>query len=232
MLVFDADGTLWTGDVGLDLFLHALEFEDFRPDATDALRVEAAALGIETRALSSVEIARALFRAFEADTYDHARAFAMMAWAFAGFTEEEMLAYAERVLAKVRITDRVIEVSRNAVAWALEREINVTICSASPRAVVEVGARLFGLAPSDVIAVTPSVRANVLEARLIDGPLPYAEGKVARLQVDRASFSLLGAFGDSAADAHFLRLAEVPVAVQPSPALRALATEIPGLILV
>ncbi len=232
MLVFDADGTLWTGDVGLDLFLHALATDTFRAAANDALAAEAAVLGIESNGLSARDIARRLFRAYEANVYDHARAFAMMAWAFAGFTEAEMLTYAEHVLSSVNLSSRIIEVSRVAVGWALEREINVTICSASPRAVVEVGARHFGLGPSDVIAVTPSARASVIEPRLIDGPLPYAEGKVACLKSERASFTVLGAFGDSAADAHFLRLAVVPVAVHPAPALRALAQEIPYLIVV
>ncbi len=230
MLVFDADGTLWTGDVGLDLFVHALESSSFKPEARDALAAEAATLGLVSASLSAVDVARALFVAYEADRYDHARAYAMMAWAFAGFSEAEMLAYAELVLEKVRIGERLIDSSRAALEWAQQEGINVTICSASPRAVVEVGARHFGLAPRDVIAVTPSVTASVLQPRLVDGALPYAEGKVARLRSERASFHLLGAFGDSAADAHFMRLAEVPVAVQPSSALRALLPEIPRVI--
>lgn len=228
MLVLDADGTLWTGDVGLDLFTRALAEGAFKEVARDALAAEARANGVTLdAAASATEAARALLEAHDRGAYAHGPAYAMMAWAFAGFSEIELLAFAERVAEEVSVERRLIAETREVVTWAQRRGVSVTLCSASPKVIVDVGARLFDLTPEDVIAVTPCVRDGVLLPALIDGPLPYGEGKVARLRSERPRHALLGAFGDSAADVHFLRLARVPVAVQPAPALRALIPELP-----
>ena len=52
-MVFDADGTLWSGDVGDDLFFHATERDLLREDARDALVELADGHGLDTHGTPS-----------------------------------------------------------------------------------------------------------------------------------------------------------------------------------
>ena len=230
-LVFDADGTLWSGDVGVDLFSAVMERGAIRELAVPQLRAEAQAAGVDPK-LPTADLARALLRANELGQYENARAFAMMAWVFAGYSEQEMLQFAEEVVLDVRLSERAFDYARTVIAWARSREIAVKICSASPRSIVEVGARIFGLSADDVIAVTPAVLDGVLAPELVPGPLPYAEGKVARLREHLPEAQLLGGFGDSLADLHFLQLCAVPVAVKPAAGLRKVVASTPRMLLI
>jgi phosphoserine phosphatase len=221
LLVFDADGTLWSGDVGVDLFSTAIHERLFRDEVVPALRDEAQHCGVDASG-SPEEIAVRLLAANERGAYDNARAFGMMAWAFAGFEESEMTALARKVVRERRLDERIHTFVRPVLAWAHENGVGVVICSASPVAIVEAGAELLGLSPAGVIAVTPEIEAGRLAARLIPGATPYGEGKVTRLRERHPSARLLAGFGDTAGDAPFLRLASVAVAVEPHAKLRAL----------
>jgi len=237
-LAFDADGTLWTGDVGVDLFEAFLEARGARSEAEEALRREAEAHGVAAEG-GAHEIARALYDAFNAERYPEDRAFAMMAWAFAGWGEDEVAAFAERVL-EARGIDARIRASLGAVIeWARARGVDVFVVSASPRAIVVRGVRRLGVAAERVFAMTPAVRGGRLAPELAEAAT-YGDGKVRALAravpaLAAAPFAqgespILAAFGDSAYDAPMLRAARVPVAVAPSPRLTALAGTIPSLI--
>jgi phosphatidylglycerophosphatase C len=221
LLVFDADGTLWSGDVGVDLFSTAIQEHLFRDDAIPALRREAEDCGVDSTG-GAEEIALRLLTANERGEYENARAFGMMAWAFAGFEETEMTALARRVVRERRLDERVHAYVRPVLGWARAREIPVVVCSASPLAIVVAGVELLGIAPADVIAVTPEVVSGRLTARLVAGATPYGEGKVARVRERFAGARVLAGFGDTAGDAPFLRLASVAVAVEPHAKLREL----------
>jgi phosphatidylglycerophosphatase C len=221
LLVFDADGTLWSGDVGVDLFSTAIEERLFREAVAPALRHEAEHCGVDASG-SPEEIAVRLLAANERGAYENARAFGMMAWAFAGFEESEMKALARKVVRERRLDERIHAFVRPVLEWARAREVDVAICSASPIGIVVAGAELLGVAPVAVIAVTPEVEAGRLAARLVPGATPYGEGKVARLRERYGSARVLAGFGDTAGDAPFLRLASVAVAVEPHAKLREL----------
>lgn len=227
MLAFDADGTLWRGDVGFDLFEAAIEASVFREAVRDALLEEARSAGLEPSGpldQLAMQLAEANLRGHYAD----ARAFGMMAWVFAGFTEAEMAEFAARVVEERRVANRVFPYAEEVLAWARRQGVEVVVCSASPRAIVVAGVAALGLTEADVIAVTPATEGGVLAARLIEGPMPYAEGKAARLASERGGRTLLAGFGDTAADAHFMRLARQAVAVSPHPKLAAL--DVPGMV--
>ncbi|MCC6557362.1 MAG: HAD-IB family phosphatase [Polyangiaceae bacterium] len=234
-LAFDADGTLWTGDVGIDLFEAFLEARGARAEAEEALRREAEAHGVAAEG-GAHEIARALYDAFNAERYPEDRAFAMMAWAFAGWAEDEVAAFAERVLEARGIDARIRASLRAVIDWARARGVDVVIVSASPRVIVERGVRRLGVAPGRVFAMTPAVRGGRLAPELAEPPT-YGDGKVRALAravpalaAGAGESPILAAFGDSAYDAPMLRAARVPVAVAPSPRLAALAGTIPGLL--
>jgi len=230
LLASDADGTLWDGDVGFDLFAALLAARGVREAAREALAAEARAIGAADDGDASTLAAR-LYDAYEADRYAHDRAFAMMAWAFAGWAEDEVAAFAARVLDDGRIDARIRPELVAIFRWAEARGVEVYVVSASPIGIIHAAAPRLGIARDRVVAMTPASANGTLLPSLA-GPIVYGEGKLAALERARpgAREALLGAFGDSAYDAAMLRAARVPVAVTPAPGLAALAPTIPGLV--
>ncbi len=230
MLVFDADGTIWTGDVGFDLFTAALARKAFRDDVREALASEAKGLGLSSDGNANV-LAERLLDAFAEGAYDDARAFAMMAWAFAGFSVDEMEEFAREVIKREEVESRVIPPVRDTLRWAQSQEIEIVICSASPVSIVVAGVQHLGIGPDQILAAVPEVsKSGKLLPRLAPPGMPYGEGKVTALERARPGRPLLAGFGDSGGDAFFLRKAHVPVAVGPSPRLLEQAASIPGLV--
>lgn len=229
-VVLDADGTIWSGDVGFDLFGAALRESALRDEARPRLADEAAAIGVSTEGSASA-IAERLLAANLEGRYPNGPAFAMMAWSFAGFGADEMRAFAAAVVVRERVARRVFPFVEPLFAWARSAGVRITVCSASPHTVVEAGVAHLGLVEGDVIAVTPAIEQGRLCDRLISGDAPYAEGKVARLDAERPGHTLIAGFGDSAGDAHFLRRASVAVGVRPHAALVELCRDAPNFVL-
>src|SRR5262249_12812666 len=117
VIAFDADGTLWSGDIGIDTFERMLETRALKAEAGPALRREAAAHGIEAPA-DPTEAARALYRAYERGAYPERDAFQMMAWAFAGYRVEEARAFGLDVVEKVGLAARLHAEVLPVIAWA------------------------------------------------------------------------------------------------------------------
>src|SRR6185437_6994743 len=231
----DADGTLWEGDVGVELFEALLADGDVREAAREALVEEARAFGVVVPAGGdATAVARALYEAHVAGAYPNDRAFAMMAWAFAGHTRGEVRACADRVLEARGFEGKLRPALRAVLAWAGERGVPVYVVSASPLEIVLSAAERLGIGADRVAAMTPAVGADGVLLPRLAGPAVYGEGKLTALDRVRpgARDALLAAFGDSPYDAHLLRAAHVPVAVAPSPALTALAHTIPGMVVV
>jgi phosphoserine phosphatase len=225
----DADGTIWDGDVGFDLFGALLAERGVREAARDALAAEARSIGIAAEGDANA-LATALFAAYGEDRYPHDRAFAMMAWAFAGWHRDELRAFCDWVLDRGGIEERVRPGLRAVFAWAKDNGVDAYVVSASPIEMVLAATARMGLASNRVVAMTPAVDpSGVLQPRL-SGPIVYGEGKLAALELTRPGASLLAAFGDSAYDAAMLRVAQVPVAVTPAPALAAIAGTIERLV--
>jgi phosphoserine phosphatase len=202
-----------------------------RDAARDALAAEATALGLAAEGDANA-LTAALYDAYKADRYAHDRAFAMMAWVFAGWRVDELAGFCAEVLRAGRIEARVRPELREILGWAARRGVEVYVVSASVRTMIEVAVAPLGIAPERVAAMTPAVDGDGVILPRLDGPIVYGEGKLAALERARggAPGGILGAFGDSAYDAAMLRAARVPVAVTPVPALVALAPTIPGVV--
>lgn len=234
LLASDADGTIWDGDVGIDLFEAVLASRGAREAAREALAAEARSIGLAAEGDANA-LAAALYEAYKIDRYPHDRAFAMMAWVFAGHHRDELGALCERVLREGRLEARIRPELRAIFAWAASRGVEVYVVSASARAMVELAVRHLGIAADHVAAMTPALSADGVLLPELDGPIVYGEGKLAALERARggaslASTALLGAFGDSVYDAAMLRAARLPVAVTPTPGLVALGPTIAGLV--
>ncbi len=229
-LAFDADGTLWSGDVGFDLFKAALAARALRPAARTALAAEAHAAGLTASGHEEAnEIAIRLFAAWAAGDIGDERAFRMMAWAFAGFGEDEMLAFADETQRASGLATRIHRPAREVIRWAHGAGIEVWVVSASPRAAVVAGARHFEIDASRVIGVTPIVASGVLTTELQE-PISFDAGKPLAFAAHAPRTTLLAAFGDTASDVPLFLAAHLGVAVGPNDRLRAAASTVPGLV--
>jgi phosphatidylglycerophosphatase C len=229
LVAFDADGTLWSGDVGADIFDALVRVNGVRGEALGGLLVEAANFGVAVEG-SPTEVAYTLDRSVALELYPEARALAMVAWAFAGWDPTDVEAFARKVVAETDVVGRIHPEVLPLLAWAREHDVEAWVVSASPRAIAVAGAALVGIPPERVLAMTPAIDAGRIAPRL-EGPVTYAEGKRDALRAARQHAVVLGAFGDSGYDAALLREGRVPVAVHPKESLRAASASIPGLLL-
>src|SRR4051812_19639424 len=74
LLASDADGTIWDGDVGIDLFEAVIASRGVREAAREALAAEARSIGVPVEGDANA-LTVALYEAFKADRYPHDRAF-------------------------------------------------------------------------------------------------------------------------------------------------------------
>jgi phosphatidylglycerophosphatase C len=227
LLAFDADGTLWEGDIGHDSFHALLGARAVREAARGPLADEARRHGLPDGGDGN-DIARALYEAYLAGRYPEDRACAMMAWVFAGFTHGECDAFAREAMARVGLEQRLQGEIKPVLAWARAENVDLWIVSASPRAPVEAAARVVGLDPYKVIAATPAEDSDgTLLPHVID-PMPYDEGKAECLRRAAPGVPVLAAFGNGSFDAPMLWLAALPVAVRPTPGLVERLASTPG----
>ncbi len=225
----DGDGTLWTGDVGEDLFHTFLREGKVEPAAVVAMRREA-----RDHALSDAgtgrEVAQRMYDAYLAGRFPEERLCEMMAWCFAGWTESDLRAFAREVVDKGKLSTRIQEEVRRVLERVRAAGIEIVLVSASPMAVVlEAGSRL-GFSREQVVAALPQIGdGRVLPE--VERPIPYGGGKVARLR-ERvgAERTLYAAFGDNVFDVALLASARLPFAVRPKPRLRAQAHQVPQLV--
>ena len=228
LLAFDADGTLWSGDVGIDLFEALLRAQLVHPHAESALAAEAYSFGLSTSGGANA-LAKALYASFQRGEYPEEKAFGMMAWVFGGWLLDDLGGFARDVLKTQDHTARIRESMRRLVQWAHDRGIRVAVVSGSPRTIVELGVALFGISGDNVVATTPRTRDGVVLPEL-DGPVIYADKKVQGLRARLGSQPILAAFGDSGYDADLLQASRIPVAVNPKPGLIAAMSSIPNIV--
>jgi phosphoserine phosphatase len=225
----DGDGTLWSGDVGEDLFHAFLEQGRVEPPALEGLRKEAAAHGFSD-AGGGIDVARRLYAAYVDGRFPEERICELMAWCFGGWTVGELRRFARDVIERGGLGTRLHGELGRVLDRARSAGIAVVLVSASPRAVVVEAASRVGIAESDVVAASPPIDGDIVRPD-VDRPIPYGDGKVARLrQRIGQSREIYAAFGDNSFDVAMLSTANVGVAVRPKPRLRARAHEVAGLV--
>jgi phosphoserine phosphatase len=229
VLAFDGDGTLWSGDVGEDVFHYAVSRQLLREAARQALAAEAARHGIDPGGSASA-LADRLFKAYVAGEYPERDVCAMMAWCYAGFSVPELDLLIEHAFEEKQLATRLTRELEPVFAFTRTEGLRVIVVSASPQPVVERAARFWNLAPGDIAACPPAVSGDSLLPYLA-APVPYAEAKLSALGALAGDHRLLASFGDNVFDIELLRAARVPVAVRPKPALRARLAEVPGVVL-
>ena len=213
----DGDHTLWKGDVGEAMFEMAIEDGKLRPEAATHLASEAHTWGVAIESDDPNAIGKALLAAHRADRYPPQPAFAMMAWAFAGWPLEELDGYCEEFLDRFGFDDRKRASLTPALDWAAEHDVPFWLVSASPLFIAAAAALRLGLPKERVVAMTPAAAAGVLLPYL-GVPATYGPGKPARL-AERSDAKLLAGMGDSDYDLALMEAAAIAVAVGSKPSL-------------
>ncbi|MGD0528858.1 MAG: haloacid dehalogenase-like hydrolase [Polyangiaceae bacterium] len=225
----DGDGTLWSGDVGEDLFHAFVEHGEVAEPALEALRREAREHALSD-AGAGADVARRIYAAYVEGHFPEERVCEVMTWCYAGWTRDRVQAFARDVVGRcgleARLHAEVLRVLERARGAGLE----TVLVSASPFAVVaEAGARV-AFTPERVVAARPRYEGEVMVAD-VERPIPYGPGKVSRLTERVGPGRILyAAFGDNVFDVALLGSARIGVAVRPKPRLRARAHEVAGLV--
>jgi phosphoserine phosphatase len=178
-VVFDADGTLWRGDVGED-FLRYLAFEGHVPRGSWA----------------SYE------RLLEGD---HAAAYAFAVEVMAGLHEEALTTLAQAFFTR-RYEGRIFPGMRRFVEAVRARGLRPWVCSASPFWSVVPGAAALGIAQGQVVAVECE-RVEGRLSRRVHLPVTCGKGKVQALTQRLVGRPVL-AVGNGALDLDMLAWAE------------------------
>jgi phosphoserine phosphatase len=223
-IAFDADGTLWSGDVSEDVFGRAVAERLIREDAREALSAAAARFDLSTDG-SPTEIAARIFGAYREHLFPERETCEMMTWCYAGWTFAELAEFARRSLQALGIGARLHRELEPVVDWARAEGIRTIVVSASPRTIVEEGAGLWQFSPADIAASDPEAAGERILPRM-RGEVPYESAKCRAGERLIGEAEWLASFGDNLYDIDMMRAARLGVAVKPKLALRKL---LPGL---
>jgi len=225
----DGDGTLWTGDVGEDLFHGFLRRGPVEPAAFEALSREARDHHLSD-AGTGPDIARRIYSAYLAGGFPEERICEIMTWCFAGWRRADARAFAAEVVGGAGLASRWQREVVAVLEQARAEGIRVILVSASPFDVVAEAGALMGFAETDVVAARPRYEDDVMLPE-VDRPIPYAAGKVTRLRRQAGEGHVAyAAFGDNVFDIALLASARLGVAVRPKPRLVGRAHEVAGLV--
>ncbi len=225
----DGDGTLWSGDVGEDLFHAFLDHGRTEPEALDAIR-RIARHHSESDAGTGADVARRIFRAYAEGRFPEETLCELMAWCFAGWTRGEVRAFAGDVVRRGGLAARLHDEVHAVLDRARAAGITVVLVSASPIAVVLEAGSSVGFDEAHVVATRPFYRGDVMLSD-VERPIPYGAGKVTGLRRCLGDERpLYAAFGDNAFDIHLLASATVAVAVRPKSRLRERAGDLPAMV--
>jgi phosphoserine phosphatase len=228
-IAFDGDGTLWSGDVGDDLWDAARAKSVFRPPAVQPLYAEARAHGLPEQ--PSVDgMAAAINDAYVTHAFPEERMYELIAWCFAGWERGPVREFCREVLDRRRHVAQLHAEALAVLEWAMARGIRVLVVSASPRDIVEEASVPARVKPTNVLASTPRYDASGVMQAEVFRPIPYGPGKVRAIREAIGTTPLWAAFGDNAFDVAMLSEARVAVAVRPKDRLRAREADVPGII--
>ena len=240
--VFDADHTLWNGDIGDAAFGAAadaglLSAATWRGPVVDWARGWGLSVGDDpvagTRAIfAAVESgalqATATARGLDASAWKGSL-YAMQAWVYAGLRRDDVAAFGERLFAQ-GFAERIWEDMRAVVDGLRARGVQVLIASASHGALVVPGAQRLALADDAVAGMEPVVDGDgVIQPAIAQDT--YGPGKASVVRRLLGGRRPLLAFGDSvlATDRELLALAHQGVAVATKGAHREAALHDPRL---
>ena len=174
-----------------------------------------------------VAIARAVFQAYLEHKMPEDLICEVIAWACAGWREDEVVTFARDVVVRGGVASRRHLELEPVFAWARDAGVEAFLVSASPRPVVEAAGALWGFDREHTLATTARFERGIMVTHVVR-PIPYGPGKAVQLEARLGGRVLLAAFGDNVFDVPMLQAARVPVVVEPKPRLLARLVEMGG----
>ncbi|MCH2109168.1 MAG: haloacid dehalogenase-like hydrolase [Polyangiaceae bacterium] len=207
IVAFDADGTLWSDDVGVLTFHYCLRHRLLAEESRERLALEVRQLGLSFPAQARAsELATILENARAEGKYAERPYTEMQVWAYAGLTENQLEDYTIQALQEAN-HDQAIHSGMVAIARELrDRGIQTAVISASPQIVARVAASPLGFASSEVLGGLLIQRNGSLSHEWAY-PLPYGDDKVRAGETRFPKRPWLAAFGDSDFDLPMMRKA-------------------------
>jgi phosphoserine phosphatase len=190
--VFDCDGTLWSGDSGMDFFYWEIE------------------QGLISREAADWALER--YRLYKAGTVDELSICGDMVTIHRGVSEARIRDAAKSFFAEhfeKRIFAELRELTRLLAAQGCE----VWAVSSTNNWVVEAGAERFGIPAGRVLAATVAIEADCASDRLLRVPTDELKATAIREVIARPVDSV---FGNSMHDFAMLEIARDPYAVNPN----------------
>lgn len=195
IVVFDCDGTLWSGDSGHGFMVWSLE------------------QGIVSRSTSDWMDTR--YRAYVAGTVGEAQICGEMVQIYSGLREQELRSAAARYFAE-HVQPHIFSEVAALVAKLQAASVELWAVSSTNKWVVAEGVRNFGIPEKRVLAAEVKVIDGIITADLVDVPTGPAKATALRLVgLPRPD----AVFGNSLHDLAMLEIAAHPFPVNPSSAL-------------
>ncbi|HMH15236.1 MAG TPA: HAD-IB family phosphatase [Edaphobacter sp.] len=195
VVVFDCDGTLWSGDAGSGFMNWTIDTGLVSREATDW--IDGRYRGYKRGEVSEVAICGEMVQLYQ------------------GLREEEMRKAAREFFVS-RIERNIFPEMQELVAELKNRGVDIWAVSSTNDWVIEEGVQRFGIPVDRVLSARVKVKDGVVTDTILD--VPTDEGKVASLA--RAGITAPDAvFGNSVHDAAMLAIARRAFPVNPTAAL-------------
>ncbi len=213
----DCDGTVWSGDIGEDVFVHFTRHGDLREPAASAVLVEARAFDLDTSG-APLDVLKRYYEAFTKGAVPEERMYEMMVWCFGGWRRDEVVKFVDQVLVEENLAARIFP-EMHALLDAVRPSTAIVLVSGSPDFVIKRACHMLGVDEDHVVAARSRWDGDVMLAD-VERPITYAHGKVVNFRASFPDAHLHAAFGDSAFDYELLAESRFPVMVRPKQALR------------
>ena len=224
--VFDADHTLWAGDLGDDAFLIALADKRFRPEA-QPMFTQILARANEAPSGDVHEDAARIHALYKEGKVSQHDIITLELVCFAGWSPDEVRALAREVL-KNGLAERFHSEAEPLVREFEKQGYSLHVVSGSAHWLVQAAVEGLGIRADHVLGARVQLQADRLSSTLSE-PLTFWEGKLHAIESWLGDKNPKVVFGDSAGDLAMLVAAQLPVAVNPRPGLvRALDEQRPG----
>lgn len=195
VVVFDCDGTLWSGDAGSAFMRYTIDTGLLSREATDWLD--------------------ARYRLYKRGELGELAICGEMVQVYAGLKENELRRAAAEFF-RTQVEHNIFPEMRELLAGLRQRGADIWAVSSTNDWVIEEGARRFDIPPNRVLSARVRSVDGVVTDTLID--VPTDQGKVTALA--RAGITAPDAvFGNSVHDAAMLAIARRAFPVNPTPAL-------------
>jgi len=219
---FDADHTLWAGDLGDVVARTAMNQGLLKPEAKDILAQILNRSGGESTGEPNAD-ALALMKQYFEDKVTENDIISAQVVCYAGWTTKELFDFA------LEIFDREFEPKIYEDIPKLHEALRtagfkIKVISGSPHWVVEAAATRLGIEKADVAGARAYVKDEIITAEM-QLPITYKDGKVEVMSNWIGDKQAFIAFGDSKSDYPMQERSKIRVAVNPRPGVRRYAAE-------